>query len=375
MSKLFRQVTWALLPIAAALLVIVIMLLVLQQVTGLSAGPAEVLEAFWKSLSSQGELSTRKIANVVEFWIPLVLVSMGLVITFRAGLWNIGIEGQMVMGGLFASGVAFAQPVDNPIILIPLCLIAAMIGGAFWALVAGILKTRFGVNEIFGGVALNALSNQVALQLIAGPWRPGASDKAQYSRDIPEAAMLPPIASDFDVSLLAIIIAVAAVVLVILALNGTRWGLNLKATGRNARSALLLGVPVTTSSLGAMAICGALAGIGGAHRLLFTEGLVSAQFSGGIGFIGLLVVLLVGMRGVWVPLVALLFTIILNAGTQLQFIQLDSSLTGVLQGVLVLVVMLSGSLRDRLRLNNRKAKQQALAASNTAASPLTEGAD
>jgi ABC-type uncharacterized transport system permease subunit len=76
-----------------------------------------------------------------------------------------------------------------------------------------------------------------------------------------------------------------------------------------------------------------------------------------------------------VPLVALLFTIILNAGTQLQFIQLDSSLTGVLQGVLVLVVMLSGSLRDRLRLNNRKAKQQALAASNTAASPLTEGAD
>ena len=67
--------------------------------------------------------------------------------------------------------------------------------------------------------------------------------------------------------LLAIIIAVVAIVAVVLALNGTRWGLNLKATGRNARSALLLGVPVTTSSLGAMALCGALAGIGGAHRL------------------------------------------------------------------------------------------------------------
>ncbi|QPC83803.1 ABC transporter permease [Phototrophicus methaneseepsis] len=374
MTKVLRQTAWVLLPIVAALLVITLMLILLQAFTDLEAGPAEVLEAFWKSLSSQSTLSTRKIANVVEFWIPLVLVSMGLVVTFRAGLWNIGIEGQMVMGGLFASGVAFAQPSDNPLILIPLCLIAAMVGGAFWALVAGILKTSFGVNEIFGGVALNALANQITLQLIAGAWKPGASDKAQYSRDIPEAAMLPPIARDFDVSLLALLIAIAAVVLVVLALNGTRWGLNLKATGRNGRSALLLGVPVTASALGAMAICGALAGIGGAHRIIFTEGLVTGQFSGGIGFIGLLVVLLVGMRGGWVPLVALLFTIILNAGTQLQFIQLDSSLTGVLQGVLVLVVMLSTGIRDRLQQNMRKPKETQPAAS-TAASPLIEGAD
>ncbi|MCA9892241.1 MAG: ABC transporter permease [Anaerolineae bacterium] len=368
MSKFLRQTLWTALPFVGALLMIVIFLLLLQQFTAVEAGPLDVLEAFWKSISSRGELSLRKIGNVIEFWIPLVLVSMGLVVTFRAGLWNIGIEGQMIFGGIFATGMAFLRISDSPLVMVPLVILSAMLGGALWALLVGLLKTKFGVNEIFGGVALNAIASQITLQLIAGPWRPPDSDKAQYSDDIPGASMLHGISPDFDVSLVALIIAIAAIVLVVLALNGTRWGLNLKATGRNPRSALLLGVPVTATSLGALALCGALAGIGGAHRVIFTEGQVAGQFTGGIGFIGLLVVLLVGMRGAWVPLVALLFTIILNAGTQLQFINLDSSLTGVLQGMLVLMVMLFSGLRDRWQLQqSRKVK--------IAATPQAEGAD
>ncbi|MAU09373.1 MAG: ABC transporter permease [Anaerolineaceae bacterium] len=367
MNNVMRRSLWTALPVVGALIVIVVLLLLLQQFTAVEAGPVEVLEAFWKSISSRGDLSLRKIANVIEFWIPLVLVSMGLVVTFRAGLWNIGIEGQMIFGGIFATGVAFFRFSDSPLVMIPLVIGAAMLGGALWALLVGILKTKFGVNEIFGGVALNAIASQITLQLIAGPWRPAGSDKAQYSASIPDASRLPGISTDFDVSLLAIIIAVVAIVAVVLALNGTRWGLNLKATGRNARSALLLGVPVTATSLGALMLCGALAGVAGAHRIIFTEGQVAGQFTGGIGFIGLLVVLLVGMRGAWVPFVALLFTIILNAGTQLQFINLDSSLTGVLQGMLVLLVMLFSGLRDRWQLSqSRKVKVTA---------PQPEGAD
>lgn len=358
-APLWARLTSRALPIVGALAVITLLLLILQALTPIEAGPLEVLDAFIRSLTARGELSPRKLGNVVEFWIPLVLVSMGLVVTFRAGLWNIGVEGQIVMGGLFAAGAAFSLADLPALLLVPLCLIAAMIGGALWALLAGVLRTRFGVNEIFGGVALNALANQITLQLIASPWRPTDSDKAQYSRDIPEAAMLPGIDRTFDVSLLALILAGVAIVVVLLLLNGTRWGLNLKATGHNARSALLLGVPVGASALGAMALCGGLAGLAGSQRILFTDGLVTSQFSGGIGFIGLLVVLLVGMRGMWVPLVALLFTIILNAGTQFQFIQLDSSLTGVLQGVLVLLVMLFSGARERWLHHRQQRKAKA----------------
>jgi general nucleoside transport system permease protein len=337
------------LPLIAALLAILLLMLLLQQFGVIPATPLELLEAFWKSISTRGELSTRKIASVVEFWIPLVLVSMGLVLTFRAGLWNIGVEGQMVMGGLFAAGFVFSSGVSDPVISVLLSVVAAMVGGGLWAALAGILKTRFGVNEIFSGVALNALANQITLQLIVGPWRPTDSDKAQYSRDFPDYAMLPAMARDFDVSLLAILLSLISVGLVLYLIWQTRWGLNLKATGRNARSALLLGVPVGASAISAMVICGALAGIGGMHRVLFTYDHVRSGFSGQIGFLGLLVVLLVGSRSWLVPIVALIFSLILAGSTQLQFLNVDTSLTGVLQGALVLLVLLFSGWRDRLQ--------------------------
>jgi simple sugar transport system permease protein len=311
-----------------------------------------VLEAFSKSILSRGEISPRKLASVLEFWVPLTLVSLGLVLTFRAGLWNIGVEGQMMVGGLFAAGVAFAVPLDSPLLMVPLVIAGALVGGGLWALLAGFLKTRFGVNEIFSGVALNALANQLTLQLIAGAWKPTDSEKAQYSRDIPDAALLAPFSPDFQISPLALVLVAVAVVVVVIVLWRSRWGLNLKATGNNARSALLLGVPVSATALGAMIACGALAGIGGAHRVLFTYENVRGQFSGGIGFLGLLVVLLLGMRWRWtpvlVPVVTLLFAVMLSSGAQLQFIGVDDSLIGVLQGVLVLVIFLGTGLRDRL---------------------------
>lgn len=330
------------LPLLLGVIVVAILIvLIVPQPTTLS----DVLQAFW----SGAFRNIRRFSGVLVFWIPLTLVGIGLVITFRAGLWNIGVEGQMTMGGLFAAGLAFALGAGSPLVVIPLCILSAMLGGALWAALAAFLKMRFGVSEIFSGVALNAIANQITLQLIAGPWKPGDSDKAQYSRPIPEAARLLGFSPDFNVSLVGIGIVVAAVILVLLALARTRWGLNLKAVGKNPRSALLLGVPITITAFSALMVCGALAGIAGSQRILFTYGDVRGQFAGGIGFLGLLVVLLVSARGVWVPLIAFVFAIMLNGGTQLQFLNLNSSLTGVLQGALVLAVLLANGLRDRLR--------------------------
>jgi simple sugar transport system permease protein len=152
------------------------------------------------------------------------------------------------------------------------------------------------------------------------------------------------------VSLLGIILALVAVVIVVLALRGTRWGLQLKATGKNARSALLLGVATERTSLSALAACGALAGIAGAYRVLFTYGNLRPLVSGGIGFLALLVVLLVAIRAIWVPFVAFVFAVILAGSTRLKIaLQLDQSLAGVLQGIVVLSVLLADGLRQRLQ--------------------------
>ncbi len=310
-------------------------------VLAVGSDPRDVFQTVWNGAFHDA----RAISGVLNFWIPLTLVSMGLVVTFTAGLWNIGAEGQMVMGAVFATWAALSLKLPSPI-LITVEILLAMLGGALWGLLVGILKTRMGVNEIFSGVALNALADVVSIYLISGPWEPpsGGRTTAPFQPD----ALLPPISNTFSVSLLALIIVVVSFGVIVLALRGTRWGLQLRATGKNARSALLLGVPTGRSAISALIVCGAVAGIAGAYRVLFTFGKLRSLSSGGIGFLGLLVVLLVSMRGLWVPLVTFIFSAILSGSANLQIaLGLDSSLGSVLQEVLVVVALIFTGLQQR----------------------------
>jgi simple sugar transport system permease protein len=292
--------------------------------------------------------SSTAFAGVINFWIPLVLCSIGLVVTFTAGLWNIGVEGQMAVGALFASWAAQYLALPHPL-QIAVQIALAMLGGAAWAALVGALRLRFGVHEIFGGVALNAIASVATIYLISGPWQPPEGGSAQSTAPFPANSLLPSFSSDFPVNLLALVLAAVALVSVLLALRGTRWGLNLRATGKSARSALLLGVPTMTSALSALMVCGAIAGIGGAYRVLFTYNSLRPLVTGGIGFLALLVVLLVGTRVLWAALTALGFAVILGGSTRLKVaLQLDQSLAGVLQGLLVLCVLLVNGLRTRL---------------------------
>ena len=335
------QLAFLIIPVAISLIIAAAL------VTAVGRDPLEVVDALWKGAFKD----SRKLGAVVNFWIPLTLVSIGLVVTFRAGLWNIGVEGQMMMGALFASWGAQFIPADEslaPLLHVALLCLSA-IGGMFWALLAGVLKIRLGVNEIFGGVALNALVNVISIYLISSPWQPRIGGSAQGTEPFPKVALLPEYASTFPVNLFMIGFTLAAFVVVLLLLNGTRWGLNLKAVGVNMRSALLLGVATERASLSAFLACGALAGIAGSYRVLFTFDNLRPLASGGIGFLGLLVVLLLSMRLLWAPLICFAFAAILTGSTRLQIapsLKLDASLAGVLQGTLVLLVILFHGVRD-----------------------------
>ena len=332
------QIAFAIVPILISLFVTALLII------AVGSDPGEVFQTVLQGAFR----NSKSFAGVVNFWIPLALCSMGLIVTFTAGLWNIGVEGQMMMGAVFASGAALYWTLPSPL-LIALEIVLAMLGGALWAALVGVLKTRLGVHEIFGGVALNSLASVVAIYLIAGPWAPAEGGTAQSTTPFPTDALLPPVLGDFPVSLLLLILTFAAIVAVILILRGTRWGLQLKATGKNARSALLLGVPTNRSALSAFMVCGALAGLAGSYRVLFTYKALRPLVSGGIGFLALLVVLLVGIRALWAPFVAFAFAVILAGSTRLKVaLQLDQSLAGVLQGMIVLLVLLGSGLRQRV---------------------------
>ncbi len=333
------RVAFAVIPIVVSLLVTALLIILV------GANPAKVVEKLWVGAFSD----LASISNVINFWIPLTLASIGLVVTFTAGLWNIGVEGQILMGALFASGVALHWQIPAPF-LIPVEILVAMIGGALWALLVGALKVYLGVHEIFGGVALNALANVIAITLITGPWRGTAGGNSRGTPSFPQDAILPPISADLNVSLLAFIIVIVVIVVIWLALRGTRWGLQLKATGKNARSALLLGVPTDRSTLSAFFVCGLIAGIAGSYRVLFTFQNLRPLVSGGIGFLALLVVLLISMRVLWVPVVTLIFALLLGGSAKLKIdLKLDASLVGVMQDTVVLVVLLFNGVRQRLQ--------------------------
>lgn len=363
MTSTPTRLAFVLLPVLLSLLLAAVLVLAVGR------DPLEVLQKIWQGAFR----NTRSFAGVLNFWIPLTLASVGLFVTFRAGLWNIGIEGQILAGAVFASwgALTFDFPTELAPLQLLLQILLGIAGGMLWGGITGALKIWLGVNEIFGGMALNALAGVWGIYLISGPWYPEGGS-AQQSRPFLENALYPPLSREWPVGLLAIALTVIAMVLVPLVMARTRWGLQLKATGNNPRSALLLGVPTARVAMSAFLVCGALAGIAGSYRVLFTYGSFRPLVAGGIGFLGLLVVLLSTMKPLWIPLITFVFSAILAGSTRLRVsLQLDSSLAGVLQGTLVLVFILFQGLRQRLEARRSERSADGAPASASGQGGLT----
>lgn len=335
-------------PVQSVMFVAVLMALSLGLtallIVAVGRDPLEVFSLVWSGAFGSGQ----SLAGSLNFALPVMMTCVGLVVTFRAGLWNIGVEGQIMLGAVGATAVALYPPNLPPVLVVALAIAAGALAGALWALLTAALKVWLGVHEIFAGTALNALANVLSIYLISGPWLPAEGGSAQGTAPFAASARLGALSPDFAISAVMLMLTIGAYVLVALLLNSTRWGLELKATGKNARSALLLGVPVKRSVITALLVCGALAGIVGAYRVLFVYSNLRPLASGNIGFLALLVVLLAGMRLVVVPIVGFLFAAILSGSTRLKItLQLDQSLAGVMQGMLVLISLFLNGVRER----------------------------
>jgi simple sugar transport system permease protein len=324
--------------VALALLATVALLVVVD------APPGDALFQLWDG--SLGRAS--KIPSTLIAWVPLVLASAGLIVTFQAGMWNIGVEGQIVIGAIAAAWVV--REIDGPApLVIAASFLAGAIGGTLWAMIPGVLRTRFGVHEIFSGVALVFVAAAIALYLIIGPWSRAGIASTSGTDLFDERYWLPTVGAD-EYSWLAIGLALVAVMVVAVLMRGTRYGLRLKAVGRNSHSAYLMGIPTSAYLLSAFAVCGALAGLAGTVQALGFQHKLVPSISGGYGFLGILVVLLAGFRAAWSAPIALFFAAVLVGSTQLSLrLDIDSSLAGVIQGILVLSILLTGGWQLRRR--------------------------
>ena len=290
---------------------------------------------------------------------PLLLVGVGICIAFRAKVINIGGEGQIIAGALLSTMAALAVPGLPSLVLIPLVLIAGMIGGGIWGAIPGSLKAYLGVNEILSTIMLNIVAVQIMNYLLRDP----LIDPKEIERGtrIPQTERLSesadlPILVDGTRLHLGVVVAILAAVLAWAFLWRTTLGFKVRAVGQSPAAANYAGMPVKRMTMLALTYSGAMCGLAGAvlvfgsqsHRLI-TDG-SSAGFTGSAGFNGIVAALFGGLHPLWtIPSSFLFGGLLVGANAMQREIQIPSALAVGLNGLVVVFVVASNRLRDRLR--------------------------
>ncbi|MGA7932473.1 MAG: ABC transporter permease [Kovacikia sp.] len=323
----------------------------------MGASPVEVIS----SMGSGAFGTPAQVARVIATLAPLLLCASGLMFTFTAGLYNLGIEGQIVFGAIATMiPIRLFQEVLPPPLVILLAILAGGLGGALWGLLAGILNVHGRINEIFAGLGLNFVADGLAIYLIFGPWKKEGVASMSGTEQFKEALWLPTIGNT-EVSPVSLALGITALVITMIVLRGTYFGLQLRAVGRNLRASYVLGIRSIRQLMSAFVICGAFAGIAGALQVLAVFHRLIPSTSSNLGFLALLIAMLVGFNA-WMILPVSLFFSALNIGSlQLPLsLDLESSLAGVIQGTLVLFALLGNGLSETDALSTAKRRLSSL---------------
>jgi ABC-type uncharacterized transport system permease subunit len=281
---------------------------------------------------------------------PLLLTGLAVTVALRMNVWNIGAEGQMALGAIGATFVAFHASGLASFPLLLLMFLGGGVAAAGWALIAAVPRAAVGLNEIITTLFLNYIGLLLLSALINGPWKDPAVVGFSYSRPLPTQAALPMIGTT-GVSI-GIYIGVGAAAVLWWLLDRTRVGFSLSIAGGNARAAQYLGIGVGRRIIWVMALSGFLAGVAGVIQLTAASGRLQEGLTGNYGYTGILVAFLGRQRVVPTVIVAVLFAGLLNGGAALQSTGIPSSIAQIVQAVIIIFV-LAGEVLGGYRLKAR----------------------
>lgn len=277
------------------------------------------------------------IITALERATPLILTGLSAVVAFRSGMFSIGQEGQYLLGAVAAAWLGYAihlPPILHPIVIIA----AAMLAGAFYGWIPGILRVKLGVNELLATIMLNSVAALIIEHLVQFPMRADKSVTA-HSPVIDETAQLMSFlpGSKWGVGF---VIAVVAVIFVFIYLWRTKSGYEQRMAGQSKRFALYGGIPSDNAAIRAMIISGAISGLAGAIEVMGVHRRIMTGFSVGLGFDGITSAILGQTHPIGVFIVAILFSgLKLGAqlGLQLQM-EIPRELGGTIIGFIILFV-------------------------------------
>jgi simple sugar transport system permease protein len=302
------------------------------------------------SLFNAGEVGVRMV--------PLILVALGVAISFRSGILNIGAEGQMLTGILATTAVALALPGLPRPLLLTLALAAGAAAGAFWAGIAGWLRARLQVNEILSTVMLNYIAAQLYTFLLRGPMIDPdelmTGSGTPQSMRLPRSAWLDRIVPDTRLHT-GLVLALVLAALVWVLLWRTTLGYRLRAAGAGPRAARYAGIRVERSLLVAMLFAGAFAGLAGGVEVVGVHHRAVEAISAGYGFAGIVVALFGALHpaGI-VPAAAFFGVMLVGAQMTQQSARVPGNMVLVLEGLVILAIVSS-----RMVINSPYAQDRA----------------
>ena len=270
---------------------------------------------------------------------PLMLIATGLTVGFRANIWNIGAEGQLVMGAIAGGGLAVLFHGAQGVWLLPAMMLAGAVGGALWAAIPAVLRTRFNANEILTSLMLTYVAQLVLSFLVYGPWRDPDGFNFPQTIMFGESALFPILieGTRFNASLF---VALAVVGLVWVFMSRSILGYQMRVAGMSGAAALFAGIdPKRTVWVGMLA-GGVAAGLAGVGEVAGPIGQLLPVVSPGYGFAAIIVAFVGRLHPVGIVLASLLMALLYLGGEAAQMsLGLPAAITGLFQGMLLFILL------------------------------------
>jgi len=332
--------------------------------TGAVGNPAKIREAY----AGGDPLEIRRAINpffesLVQAT-PYIFGGLAVALGFRAGLFNIGVEGQLFMGAVTGAWAGYAITGLPAVIHIPLAMLFGALGGALWGFVPGFLKAKTGAHEVIVTIMMNYTAFRLVDWLLKNPMQ----DPNEYTPKTPwiqETAQLPRF---FEAPMrfhLGFFIALLMAVVVFLLLFKTTWGLEMRMVGSNPNAARYAGIKITNITIIAMVLSGALAGMAGANEVLGVNFRLAPAFSSGYGFDSIALSLLGQNHPFGVVLSSLLFGFLRNGARSMQLaVGVPIDIVSILQALILAFIAAPAIIRTVFRLREPKHKDDVLTLSS-----------
>lgn len=268
--------------------------------------------------------------------IPLVVTSLGITIAFKMKFWNIGAEGQIIMGAFFASFFALKFPEVPALLLIPLMIAASLLAGGAWALIPAFFKTRYGTNETLVTLMMNYVALKWITYLQFGPWKEEATGGFPKIRNFTENAILPKV---LDIHI-GWIFALVLTAFVYVFVRQSKKGYEIAVIGESENTARYAGMNVTRIIMFAAMLSGGLCGLSGMMQASAVNNTLTLDVSGGIGYTAIITTWLAQLSAPGIVIVSVLFAALVQGGSFIQTaFQIPQSAAQILQGMILFFVL------------------------------------